>query len=147
MDDLGSQSDYSELALDHLRNPRNAGELEGADGMAYREHPACGDRLRIWVGLTGEQITRIGFRADGCAGTLAAASVATDLAKGLDRTTVLRDLTPEAIERDLGGLPVGKRHCSSLAAEVLLAAVRDAEGGRTPERLTDASTRKEPHES
>jgi nitrogen fixation protein NifU and related proteins len=34
---------YREVILDHYKNPRGHGELEGADAQAEGQNPLCGD--------------------------------------------------------------------------------------------------------
>ncbi|HEY7544904.1 MAG TPA: iron-sulfur cluster assembly scaffold protein, partial [Blastocatellia bacterium] len=42
---------YSEVILDHFRNPRNCGSLIDADISHEDVNPLCGDRIRIEVRL------------------------------------------------------------------------------------------------
>ena len=38
---------YQELILDHYRNPRGAGEVQGATHSAAANNPLCGDEILI----------------------------------------------------------------------------------------------------
>ena len=40
---------YSELLLDHFRNPRNAGKLANASAEVTATNPICGDILELGV--------------------------------------------------------------------------------------------------
>ncbi len=130
---MGSQSHehYSELALEHFRNPRNVGEIKDAGGVACKEHPACGDRLKIWVRLDQDENVEVKFRASACVGTVAAASAATTMAEGIPAADVLVKVTEQSLSDLFGGFPPGKSHCPKLVATVLhdaVSAARKAQG-------------------
>jgi nitrogen fixation NifU-like protein len=75
---------YSEVLLDHFRNPRNFGSLPAPD-ISYEEfNPLCGDRIRIELTLRGVRVEAARFRGDGCAICIAAASILTGLISGVD---------------------------------------------------------------
>ena len=47
---------YSETFKDHIVNPRNAGELAGANAIAEETNPVCGDRLRLSLLISADRI-------------------------------------------------------------------------------------------
>ena len=47
---------FSDAVLDHFQNPRNAGELPGADAKVEVSNPVCGDVLQLAVRMDGERI-------------------------------------------------------------------------------------------
>jgi nitrogen fixation NifU-like protein len=118
--------DINENVLDHVLRPRNAGVMEDPDGEAALSG-ICEDMVRIQIRLSGDRIADIRFMTNGCAATIACASVATDLALGKALQEVLRIRTIHILEA-LGGLPVEYTHCADLTANTLRAAVRDAVG-------------------
>jgi nitrogen fixation NifU-like protein len=73
---------YQEILLDHCRNPRNFGELPEANRRAQGYNPLCGDRIEVGIVLTEDRISQIRFRGEGCAISLASASVMTEAVKG-----------------------------------------------------------------
>ena len=79
---------YRDVILDHNRQPRNFGRLEGADGSAEGYNPLCGDRLSVFVRLDGERVADIRFEGRGCAISTASASLMTEAVKGKDRAQV-----------------------------------------------------------
>jgi nitrogen fixation NifU-like protein len=79
---------YRDVILDHNRQPRNFGRLEGADGRAEGHNPLCGDRLSVFVRLDGERVADIRFEGSGCAISTASASLMTEAVKGKDRAQV-----------------------------------------------------------
>ena len=72
---------YQEVILDHNRNPRNFGTLEGAT-VAHGINPLCGDHFDIYVSNTGGKISGIKFQGDGCAISKASASMMTQAVEG-----------------------------------------------------------------
>ena len=73
---------YSDVLLDHFRNPRNFGSLPAPD-ITYEEfNPLCGDRIRIELELRGDVIHAARFQGDGCAISIAAASMLTEMIVG-----------------------------------------------------------------
>ncbi len=115
---------YSGLVMDHFLNPRNVGEIEGADGVGQIGNPACGDVIRMSIRVSGDRVADAKFRTFGCPAAVAASSMVTELVK--DRT--LREagrVSNTAVAEALGGLPPAKMHCSNFAADALHLAIRD----------------------
>lgn len=73
---------YQELVLEHKRNPRNFGELAGADHSAQGHNPLCGDDVEVFIKLKDGRIEGISFKGDGCAISTASASVMTEVLQG-----------------------------------------------------------------
>ena len=79
---------YREVILDHNRHPRNFGKLEPADGHADGHNPLCGDRLSITLRRAGETLEDLRFEGNGCAISIASASMMTEAVKGKSRAEV-----------------------------------------------------------
>jgi nitrogen fixation NifU-like protein len=73
---------YQSLILDHNRNPRNFGPLEGADREAEGYNPLCGDQVKVHLKLEGDRVADIKFTGNGCAISKASASLMTTAVKG-----------------------------------------------------------------
>lgn len=118
-----ARSMYSAELLDHFQNPRNAGDLEGADAVAEIENPACGDVLRLSLKTDGGRITEIRFKAKGCVPSMACASALTELVEDhtLDEA---RSLTRDSLIAAVGGLPQASTHAAQLALDTLSAALK-----------------------
>lgn len=82
---------YREVILDHNRNPRNSGRLDGADAEALGHNPLCGDSLDLTLRLEGDRIADVRFRGEGCAISVASASLMTEAVRGktIDEATAL----------------------------------------------------------
>ena len=76
-------SPYSETLFEHFRHPRNYGTLPVPD-VAYEDvNTLCGDRIRMELRVSVDQIiTAVRFRGDSCIISRAAASILTELIRG-----------------------------------------------------------------
>ncbi|MGD8498684.1 MAG: SUF system NifU family Fe-S cluster assembly protein [Chromatiales bacterium] len=73
---------YQELILDHKRHPRNFREMPEATRAVDGHNPLCGDHLRLYVKLDGDRIADVSFIGNGCAISVASASMLTENLKG-----------------------------------------------------------------
>ena len=70
---------YQEIILDHAKNPRNKGKCDGYNHDAKAHNPLCGDKVHIFLKLDKDKnITGLSFEGEGCAISLASASILTD---------------------------------------------------------------------
>jgi NifU-like protein involved in Fe-S cluster formation len=115
---------YSTSFKDHLANPRNTGELPGANAIADEENPVCGDRIRLSLIVSDDRIQTARYLAYGCPPTLVCGSVLTELVTGKSIFEA-RNLTRVDLLNVIGGLPSRKQHAAALAIETLNAALRD----------------------
>jgi nitrogen fixation NifU-like protein len=109
---------FSETLLDHFQNPRNVGEIEDPEAEAEEENPVCGDRLRLWIRTADGTIADIGWRAEGCAPAIAAASALSQMVRGME-VEQARHLGRDDLAAALGGLPARKMHAALLAVSAL----------------------------
>jgi nitrogen fixation protein NifU and related proteins len=93
---------YSEKLLDHFRHPHNYGALTDPDITYESFNPLCGDRIRIDVKLEDRNVKEVRFRGDGCAISIAAASLLTELLtdKKIDEPVADEELLA-ALESDI----------------------------------------------
>ena len=113
---------YSDLAQDHVSNPRNLGPMEAATHEGAAGTPGEGPYMTLWFRIEGGVIRRAAFQTYGCAAARAAGSITTVLLTGRTIEQALR-LTANDIELVLGGLPEGKQHCARLAADAVAGAL------------------------
>ena len=73
---------YQEVVIDHARRPRNFQKLENPTCTAEGFNPLCGDHLTLYVKLGDGVIEDIAFQGDGCAISMASASLMTTAVKG-----------------------------------------------------------------
>ena len=129
---------YSDKVMDHFTNPRNVGEIEGADGVGEVGNAKCGDIMKIYLKVEDNVIQDVKFKTYGCGSAIASSSMATELIKGktIEEAWVL---TNKAVAEALDGLPPVKMHCSVLAEQAIKKALQDyaLKNNLTIEGLTD----------
>jgi len=74
---------YQDIILEHGTNPRNLGKCEGHSHEAKGYNPLCGDKVHVYLKLdNGKKVEGLTFEGDGCAISLASASIMTELIRG-----------------------------------------------------------------
>ena len=74
---------YQDIILEHGKSPRNLGKCEGYSHTAKGYNPLCGDKVHVYLKLdNGKKVENLTFEGDGCAISLASASIMTELVKG-----------------------------------------------------------------
>jgi nitrogen fixation NifU-like protein len=125
---MNFQSFYSKKVLDHIRRPRNMGEIKNPDGMATVGNRVCGDVMRLYIKVGKkdgkEYIKEAKFQTLGCGAAIATSSIITTMVKGKPLEEAEK-ITEKAIAEALGGLPPVKFHCSILAADALKKAIEN----------------------
>ena len=118
---------FEQKVADAIANPRNVGELSGADSVGTVGSPGCGDMMRMWIKFKEDNgrrvIDKATFQSFGCETAIAVASLATELIKGKTPEEALA-LKGDQLAPELGPLPPMKIHCS----ELVEGALRDALG-------------------
>jgi FeS cluster assembly scaffold protein NifU len=127
---------YSDKTLDHFRNPRNVGTLEGPDvAVGKVGNPVCGDLMYVYIRVRDDRIDDVKFQTFGCGSAIATSSMTTELVKGMTLEEAMK-VTRNDVAEALEGLPPIKMHCSNLAADALHDAVkawREGRRGETPD--------------
>ena len=135
---------YQEVILDHNKRPRNFRSIEPASHRAEGHNPLCGDRLSLYLQVSGGTIDDVAFQGSGCAISKASASLMTDAVKGQSvesahalfaRFHAMVTTPPDQPVEDLGKLSVlaGVREfpvrvkCASLCWHTLKAALNQEE--------------------
>ena len=78
MDDL-----YHETILDHAQEPRHFGRLPEPSHTCQAKNVSCGDSLVVDIQIDGQGVIQeIAWEGDGCAISMAAASILSERAKG-----------------------------------------------------------------
>jgi nitrogen fixation NifU-like protein len=126
---------YTEKTLEHFRDPRNVGTLEGPNvAMGRVGNPVCGDLMEMYIEVEDDRIKDIRFQTFGCGSAVATSSMTTELVKGMtldEAMKVSRGDVADALE----GLPPIKMHCSNLAADALHEAIKNWRAGVRPDEV------------
>ena len=74
---------YQEIVLDHGKNPRNKNKCVGFNKDAKGHNPLCGDKVHVYLKLdNNKKVEDISFEGEGCAISMASASIMTEIIKG-----------------------------------------------------------------
>ena len=80
---------YQEIILDHGKNPRNLRRTENFNKDAKGHNPLCGDKVHVYLKLNeNKKVEDLSFEGEGCAISMASASIMTDLIKGKEENEV-----------------------------------------------------------
>jgi nitrogen fixation protein NifU and related proteins len=137
MSDPALESLYREVILDHYKNPRGHGVIEGADAEAEGQNPLCGDEVSIYVafGEDGETIDDVKFSGRGCAISQAATSMLMEMVSGRTATEVA-GLDKDELLAEIGvPLTPVRLKCAMLGLTTLKVALHKAKGTPLPEGL------------
>jgi nitrogen fixation NifU-like protein len=102
---------------------RYMGEMENPEGHAKITGP-CGDTVEMFLRIQDNKVTDARFLTNGCLTTIAAGSMACDLAIGRDIKGAFK-VSQELISESLGGLGEDSVHCALLASTTLRDALTD----------------------
>jgi nitrogen fixation protein NifU and related proteins len=114
---------YSEIFLDHFKNPRNVGELLPPAVTVEISNPACGDILRLSARFEDGRVTEVRYKVRGCTAAIAGGSALTECMLGKSRAE-LGALNPGAIESAVGGLIPESKHAAVLCTDALKALIK-----------------------
>lgn len=114
---------YEEVILDHYQHPRNNAPLPDPTAAVDVNNPLCGDKLRFEIHDTNGVIDAVGFSGEGCAISVASASLLSEYAKGKTKKE-LKSLNKEDVLGLLGiELTPNRMKCALLSWEALVKAV------------------------
>jgi len=115
---------YNEKVMDIFRNPKNMGEIRGANAIGTVGNPVCGDIMKIYMVIEDGKIVDAKFKTFGCVAAVVSSSIATELLKGMTIEEAL-NFNNQDIIKELGDLPPQKIHCSILAKEAIEDAINN----------------------
>ena len=135
---MNSSDDFAKRVEAAIKNPKNLGELAGADAVGTVGNEECGDMLRMWVKfkeVEGKRvIDKATFQTFGCETAIAVASLATELISGKTVEEALT-MSGDELAAPLGPLPPLKIHCAQLVEGALRSALVSDEKKAESENL------------
>jgi nitrogen fixation NifU-like protein len=116
---------YQEQLMDHYRNPRHNGVIDGADFSSEQRNSSCGDEVLFTGIISNDMLCDVLFKGKGCVISQATASLLSEHAKNKSLDTIL------ALDKDnltaMIGMPLGpvRLLCGLLSLTALQAGIRD----------------------
>ncbi|MFB6467517.1 Fe-S cluster assembly sulfur transfer protein SufU [Cytobacillus sp. Hz8] len=135
---------YRQVIMDHYKNPRNKGVLEGDTLTINMNNPTCGDRIQLSLKVEEGKVTDAKFEGEGCSISLSSASMMTQAIKGkpIDETLQLSKIFSEMMQGhdydenlDLGDIEAlqgvskfpARIKCATLAWKAMEKALKDTQ--------------------
>ncbi len=137
-------TDYKDEIIDHYKNPRNFGEMEGADITINESNSSCGDVVQVQIKVqkskksknqneefTGmdsrlrgnDIIEEVMWRGVGCAISTAAASMLSEKVVGMSFADIEKMGEKGIVEMMGGEINAGRMKCATLAYRALLKSI------------------------
>lgn len=73
---------YRQVIMDHYKNPRNRGAVEGDALTVDMNNPTCGDRIQLQLQVENGVVQDAKFDGEGCSISMSSASMMTQAVKG-----------------------------------------------------------------
>lgn len=114
-------TERSEKIIEHVKQPKNYGKLEDADGVGIGFDEKSGEYVILYVATEEEQLTDIAFATNGCQNTVVMGSAFTEMVKGVS-TEHARKIV-ETIKEKVASAPASQQACSDLVLTAFDAAL------------------------
>ncbi|MBN8235499.1 SUF system NifU family Fe-S cluster assembly protein [Halobacillus kuroshimensis] len=103
---------YRQVIMDHYKNPRNRGSIEGNPMVVDMNNPTCGDRIQVYLQVEDGLVQEAKFDGEGCSISLSSASMMTQAIKGrpVDEALKMSELFSDLMQGkdiDEDGLDLG----------------------------------------
>ncbi len=112
----------SERFTQHIRQPKNMGDMYGFNGVGEVTGDECGDMMTVFIKVRDGLVAEISFKTFGCWAAVAAASLITETVKGCQLKEI-DNLKADDFIRDLGDMFQEKKHCLELVIDAVGAAI------------------------
>jgi len=116
---------YREIIVENYRHPKNFGHLKKPDVVYEKANTLCGDKMRIELSIDKKtkKVSDIKFSGEGCAISIATASMLTAKLKG-QSISFLQSLSKDDILKIIGiDLSPTRLKCALLPLEAIQEAI------------------------
>jgi nitrogen fixation protein NifU and related proteins len=116
---MGDDEIYKENILDHFKHPHNKGTLDDYTFNIRKHNPVCGDNIELFVKVEDRIVKDVKFNGNGCAISVAAASMLTEKIKNMNLQELENLKESEVLE--MIGVPLGvvRVKCGLLSFKIL----------------------------
>ena len=110
---------YTKKILNLNRNPLNFGKLKKFTLEKEKINELCGDKIKVQILIKNSRIKKIKFLGEGCAISMASASLITEKIKGM-KIEEIKKLKENFIFRTLGFEPIEvRKKCALLCFKII----------------------------
>ncbi len=111
---------YREIILDHYRNPRRRGSLQGDHVHAEGQNPSCGDEFSLDLAVQDAVVVDAATQGQGCSISQASGSMmaAAIVGKSLDEVETLTRLFKRMMSIEEGDSPVDSERPGSVLGDL-----------------------------
>ena len=81
-----------EILLDHIKSPKNSGELDKPTLSVNSNNPVCGDVVKVDLIIENDLITKVGTSGQGCAVSQASLSIFSEEIAGESTANVVKKI-------------------------------------------------------
>ena len=81
-----------EILIDHIKSPKNSGELDKPTLSVNSSNPVCGDVVKIDLIIENDLITKVGTSGQGCAISQASLSIFSEEIAGESTANVVKKI-------------------------------------------------------
>lgn len=81
---------YRQVIMDHYKNPRNKGQIDGEVLTVDMNNPTCGDRIQLQLQIDEDIVKDVKFDGEGCSISMSSASMMTQAIKGKKKDEALK---------------------------------------------------------
>ena len=110
---------YREEILEHWQNPLNFGEMHDADLIIDQINPLCGDQVRFFFKIKNNNVTDVSFTGNGCAISIASASILSEFIKGKSIFYLSRLTGKDVLVLIGGSIAPARLKCAFLPLEAI----------------------------
>ncbi|MDE1865635.1 MAG: SUF system NifU family Fe-S cluster assembly protein [Candidatus Micrarchaeota archaeon] len=110
---------YAEEIISHYEHPHNKGKIANASVDFHEYNPTCGDDITVYLDIRDGKVRDAKFDGQGCAISMASASMLTDEIKGKSMAELEKTGVKELIE--LIGIDPGpaRLKCATLSLKAI----------------------------
>jgi nitrogen fixation NifU-like protein len=121
---------YGEIILDHFKNPKNKGLIEGADIAGEDLNPLCGDKVKISIVSKDGKVEKFGFEGEGCAISVASTSILGEKLVGMELSDLEKMENEELLEMIEVPISAGRIKCAMLGLSCIKKAIKLKNAGQ-----------------
>lgn len=114
---------YTEIILDHFKNPQNQGEIKNPTYQAKEANLTCGDEVKITLTVKNKVVKEARFIGEGCAISQAAADILLNHIKDKPLSEIKKLTSKDLFSLLAIDISPGRSKCALLALETLKKAI------------------------